>query len=129
MFSPDGKWLAYESNESGRFEVYVRSFPDAANRIQVSTAGGTWPVWALSGTHLYFRSLTGQMMASAVRGNGTLLFEPARELFDGSGYENQYSIASDGKRFLMMPVIPAESAPSQLRIVLNFLDELRQRVR
>ena len=129
MFSPDGKWLAYESNESGRFEVYVRSFPDAANRIQVSTAGGTWPVWAPSGSHLYLRSLTGQMMASAVRGNGTLLFEPARELFDGSGYENRYSIASDGKRFLMMPVIPAESAPSQLRIVLNFLDELRQRVR
>ena len=89
MFSPDGRWLAYESNESGRFEVYVRSFPDAANRIQVSTAGGAWPVWAPSGSHLILRSLTGQMMASAVRGNGTLLFETARELFDVSGYENR----------------------------------------
>jgi eukaryotic-like serine/threonine-protein kinase len=128
-FSPDGKWMAYQSNETGRFEVYVRSFPDAANRIQVSTAGGTWPVWAPSGSALYFRSMNGQQMASAVRGSDPLQFDAPSELFNASGYENHFGISADGKRFLMMPLIPAESAPSQLRIVLNFLEELRQRIR
>jgi hypothetical protein len=64
-FSPDGKWLAYQSNESGVFEVYVQSFPDGGRKWQISTEGGRWPQWARSGREIFYRNLNG-MMAAAV---------------------------------------------------------------
>jgi Tol biopolymer transport system component len=128
-FSPDGRWLVYQSNESGRFEVCVRSFPDGERKVQISTGGGINPTWAPSGRELYFRALDGKMLAAPVSTAGEFRSGPPRELFNAASYENDYRIAPDGKRFLMMSLIQSESSTTQIQLVLNFLDELRQRVR
>jgi eukaryotic-like serine/threonine-protein kinase len=129
VFSPDGRWLAYQSNESGRFEVYVRSLPDGGQTVRVSTDGGLVPAWSPTGRELFYRSTNGKMMAASVDAEGGLHAGKPRVLFDAIQYENQYGVAPDGKRFLMMPLIPTEQSPTQIHLVLNFLSELRQRVR
>jgi serine/threonine protein kinase/Tol biopolymer transport system component len=126
--SPDGQWLAYQSNDSGRFEVYARPFPDGGPAHQISTAGGVSPVWAADGT-LFYRSLSGRMMA--VRGQSPAAFGPetTRPLFDAGPYENFYGAAPDGKRLLMMKRVDLEQRPTVISLVQNFVAELRQRVK
>jgi Tol biopolymer transport system component len=128
-FSPDGHWIAYQSNESGRFEVYIRSFPDGERTLPVSVDGGIAPAWSRNGKDLYFRATNGRIMAVAV----TLSPEPQlgkpRPLFDGSRYENRFEVAPDGQRLLMMPMVDTEGSATQVHVVLNFLAELRQRLR
>jgi eukaryotic-like serine/threonine-protein kinase len=128
-FSPDGRWLAYQSNESGRFEVYVRSFPDGGQTIRVSTDGGLLPAWSLSGHEIFYRSTDGKMMMAAVVSTPAFQASRPRALFDATQYENQFGVAPDGRRLLMMPLIPNEQSPTQIHLVLNFIAELRQRVR
>jgi len=128
-FSSDGRWLAYESNESGRFEVYIRAFPDGGRTFQISTGGGANPIWAPSGRELYFRSLDGKMLAASIGPTGDPGPVPPRELFNAASYEAFCSIAPDGKRFLMMPLIQDETSATQIQLILNLLDDLRQRVR
>ena len=85
LVSPDGRWLVYESNSSGRFEVYVRPFPNAsAGPMQISTAGGTRPVWARNGQELFFVAPDGALMAVRVdaRGGTWSAGTPAK-LFEG----------------------------------------------
>ena len=79
-FSPDGRWVAYESNESGRNEIYVQTFPDPVRRTQVSTAGGATPIWRRDGAELYFRSPDDHLMAAriAVKGAGHRRRHPVR---------------------------------------------------
>jgi eukaryotic-like serine/threonine-protein kinase len=127
--SPDGRWLAYQSNESGRFEVYIRSFPSGDQTLQVSTSGGLAPVWSRKGTDLFYRSTDGSVMAVTVTLAPTLAVSTPRPLFDAQGYENAFDISPDDQRFLMMPVVPTEIAGGQIHLILNFLAELRQRVR
>jgi serine/threonine-protein kinase len=128
-FSPDGRWLAYDSNESGRFEVYVRAFPEGVRKWPVSTEGGIFPVWSPSGREIFYRSTSGMMMAAAVDGSSDFRVDRPRVLFDAAAYENTFGVSLDGKRFLMMPLIAPEAAPTQVHLVLNWLDELRQRVK
>jgi Tol biopolymer transport system component/predicted Ser/Thr protein kinase len=128
VFSPDGKWVAYQSNESGRFETYVCSFPACDRKSQVSTTGGMWPIWSPKPGELYFRSADGKLMAAAVRAGADLQVEKPRELFSVAPYEDMMSMAPDGKRFLAMQLSAPESA-TEIQFVFNFLDELRQRVR
>jgi serine/threonine-protein kinase len=129
VFSPDGRWVAYQSNESGRFEVYLRSFEDASQKVQVSTSGGIWPVWAPSGRDLLYRGTGGTVMAAAVvPGSGPRVDAP-RVLLDGSRYDNVFAIGPDGTRLLMMPLLVAEQSATQVHLVLDFLEELRQRLK
>lgn len=72
-FSPDGRWVACESNESGRSEIYVQTFPDLARKVQISTGGGTAPVWRGDGRELFFRSADDQLMAARIAPSGTQL--------------------------------------------------------
>jgi serine/threonine-protein kinase len=133
-FSPDGKWLAYTSNESGRDEVYVRPFPrtEAAPRL-ISVNGGLGPVWAPDGLTLYYRGASGELMA--VSTTLTPGFTAARPralfryagLFRPSGTAPAYDIHPDGRRFIM--VTEGERSPNeraQIKVVLNWFDELRQ---
>jgi Tol biopolymer transport system component len=128
-FSRDGRWIAYDSNESGRFEVYVRAFPEGVRKWAVSTAGGFLPAWSPSGREIYYRAVSGQMMAVTVEASTDFRAGPPRTLFDARGYESTYSISPDGKRFLMMPIRAPEGAPTQIHLIFNWLDELRQRVK
>ena len=122
-FSPDGKWIAYESDESGRLEIYVQSFMGAGNKWQVSTAGGSDVRWRSDGKELFFRSPNGQFVAVSIQldpkipavqtGAPTLLFSlPA-----GLGY-NGYGVTPDGQRFLIDTTIDPPLSP--INLILNW---------
>jgi Tol biopolymer transport system component len=103
VFSPDGKWVAYQSNESGEDEVYARPFQRIAARIQISTSGGIFPRWARNGELFYWQK--GRMMAVTVRPAGnTLAIGAPRVLFEMDSLSNvpSYDVAADGQRFLML---------------------------
>jgi Tol biopolymer transport system component len=124
-FSPDGKWVAYTSDESGRNEVYVQSFPDVHEKLQISLNGGATPRWAPSGGELYFLSIERRLMAVTINltqspkvGTPTALFDAAVDL--GT---NRYVPNHDGKRFLLSVDTP-ESVAAHLVVVVNFLDQL-----
>jgi Tol biopolymer transport system component len=129
MFSPDGRWLAYQSNESGRFEINVRSFPDGARTVQATTDGGLVPMWSSTGREIYYRGTDNLMKVVSVEISPEFHASKPRVLFDASKYENVFGVAPDGKRLLMMPLIPNEQSATQIHLVLNFLSELRQRVK
>ena len=119
-FSPDGRSIAYNSDESGRPEVYVRSFPDVGSRIQVSTAGGRRPIWSSDGAMLYYWQDTRLMSAKLAR-DPALRVVSRTPLFDGH-YELDYDVSRDGARFLM---IQSESVGGDLVVVPNWAAELR----
>jgi len=136
--SPDGRWIAYESNESGANEIYVRPFPAVdTGRWQVSTGGGTRPVWARSGRELFY--VVGadavRMMALPVQTGATFSAGTPRVLFEGryvatpdrSG--RTYDVSPDGQRFLMIKNAAVEVTTSLVPsfvFVLNWFDELRR---
>jgi Tol biopolymer transport system component len=126
-FSPDGRWIAYQSNESGRFEIYVRSYPDGETVRQVSTDGGVEPVWPSRGTDLLYRGTGGLMMAAAITLSPEFTVGKPRTLFDASRYEPAFDAPADGQRLLLMPLATNEQVPTQIHVVLNFLAELRAR--
>jgi serine/threonine-protein kinase len=134
-FSPDGRWLAYTSNESGRDEVYVRPFPrtEGVARL-VSIGGGSGPVWAPHGSTLYYRGADGNMMAVPVTLQPTFTSGRPRTLFRFagvyrmSGTATAYDIHPDGKRFIMVSERndAAATPRQQVNIVLNWFEELRR---
>jgi len=125
QFSPDGRWLAYESNESGRFEVYVRPFPQGDPKVAVSAEGGFSPMWSPRGGELFYLSSSNKMMAVTVTTGADFRAEKPRPLFDSSRYDVVYGVSPDARRFLIMPLNPAEAAPTRINLVLNWLTELR----
>jgi hypothetical protein len=129
-FAPDGRWLAYQSNETGGMQVYVVSYPDLSQKRPISTEGGTEPAWRAGGGELYYRNGT-RMMAVAIRTAPILEVGTPRELFRGSFEEDQtgdrsYDVMPDGQHFVMFESDPA-SAP-ELRIIRNWVAELRATV-
>jgi len=128
-FSPDGRWLAYVSNESGHNEVYVQSYPDHAGKLQISSDGGDEPVWSPNGRELFYRN-TGKMMAAEIVNQPTFKAGKARLLFEGH-YENlswepNYDVSPDGQKFLMLKSLD-NAPPNQINIVLNWYEELKRR--
>jgi len=130
--SPDGKWIAYQSNESGRDEVYVRSFPSVdAGRWQLSSSGGTRPVWARNGRELFYLDGTLRLVAVPVQtgvtfasGNPTTLFElPSTP----TATARTYDVAPDG-RFLVIkfPQNDKSSNAPTLNVVLDWTAELER---
>ena len=121
MLSPDGRWLAYQSNESGRYEIYVQPFPDGGRRLQVSMDNGVYPRWSPRGDELFFRSLSTRAGMSAASFDGRGHFAPARQLFELRRFESILDVAPDAARFLMMPAVTREAAPSQINIVSHWI--------
>jgi eukaryotic-like serine/threonine-protein kinase len=104
-FSPDGRWLAYMSNESGRPEVYVRTFPGSGGRWQISTASGLEPRWSPRGDELFYRSGTGGVYSVPINTRDGFVAGQPRLLFGGvhtGTNPRTYSIAADGARFLAL---------------------------
>jgi serine/threonine-protein kinase len=131
VFSPDGKWLAYVSNESGRDEVCVQAFPGPAKKIQISTQGGQEPRWSREGKELFYRS-GDSLMVVDVNLSPDLKAGPPRKLFDGKFMRTgtnpgiqQFDVAPGGRRFVMILNV-GEAGPSQIRVVQNWFSELRQ---
>lgn len=130
MLSPDGRLLAYTSDESGKDEVYVRTFPDpGGGRWQVSTGGGTEPLWSRDRRELFFRSMN-KIMSVTIEtepmfkvGNREVLFE---DVYEKTPWHTNYDIHPDNKRFVM--VKSPEKISTEMIVVLNWLEELRRLV-
>ena len=128
VFSPDGHWIAYESSETGQGEVYVQAFPAGGQKRQISTDGGTEPLWSLNGRELLYRS--GDRLMSAVMDASGQATSPPHMLFEGR-YERlpwgvrNFDVSPDGQRFLMVKS-KASGEPQRIVLVQNFLDELRR---
>jgi serine/threonine-protein kinase len=122
VFSPNGTWVAYVSNESGVNEVYVRAFPDAGAKVQISVGGGEEPAWSRSGKTLYYR--TGRrMMAVDITAQPEFTPGRARVLFEGMFYYNivpcrTYDVGTDG-RFVMVALPDAATSPRQITVKLH----------
>ena len=130
--SPDGRWLAYTSNEPGRIEVFVQPFPGPGGRSQISIDGGTEPVWSRDGRELFFLS-GDKMMAVQITtapiftaGTPQALFE-GRYLF-GPNSVAAYDVAADGQRFLRVQPMHPDPPVDQIQVVLNWTEELKRLV-
>lgn len=125
MISPDGQWLAYQSDESGRDEVYVQAFPKDRGKWPVSTGGGSTPVWARNGQQLFYRSSVG-MMVVGYKISGAV-FEPGvpRLWAATSDLGEWFDLSPDGKRFVTIASAPDDSPSTPVIFVLNFFDELK----
>jgi serine/threonine-protein kinase len=135
-FSPDGRWLAYGSNESGTFQVYVRAVPDNGGKWQISNTGGVDPVWSRSGRELFFLTEDTQVMVAGytVKGDSFLVDKPrvwsGNRLANLAGIAN-FDLAPDGKRIVaLMPVETPEAQQAQTHVIflLNFADELQRKL-
>jgi len=129
-FSPDGHWLAYVSNESGRDEVYVQPFPGPGGKWQISISGGTEPVWSHAGSEIFYRS-GDRMMAVRVASGRGFSAETPQVLFEGRFVptrrgEAAYDVSPDDRRFVMVQR-KLESVATHLNVVLNFSEELKRR--
>jgi Tol biopolymer transport system component len=135
-FSPDGKWLAYSSNESGRPEVYAMTFPGPGPTIQLSTDGGTDPVWRRDGRELYYRNGDQMMVVTIARGS-QMSFEKPAVLWDAhyaagvgsscgmSGPTSaNYDVSADGERFLMIEDKSDALECKMLHVVTNWSRQL-----
>jgi serine/threonine-protein kinase len=139
--SPDGRWLAYTSNESGKYEIYVRAFPETASgggKWEISNGGGTYPMWSRAGRELYFESLDARILVAAYTASGGSFAAQKPRVWSEKQLSNlvtvskNLDIAPDGKRFAV--ILPAEqpgpaSSGSRIRMIENFAEELRRRVR
>ncbi len=131
-FSPDGHFIAYASDESGRYEIFVRPYPGPGGKWQISTDGGTEPVWNPKGRELFYRS-GNKMMAVEVTTQVTFLAGKPKTLFEGSyvptprSFPN-YDVSPDGQRFLMLKANEQSQAPTQINVVQNWFEELKQKV-
>jgi eukaryotic-like serine/threonine-protein kinase len=135
--SPDGRWLVYQSNSAGRFEIYVRPFPNVGDgQWQVSSAGGVQPLWARSGRELFYLAPDGTLMTVPVEshdttwsaGTPTKLFTPS---YLTGGISRGYDVSPDGQRFLMIKEGGSSgqsAAPPQIVVVQHWTEELKARV-
>jgi len=140
IVSPDGRWLAYESNSAGRFEIYVRPFPNVgAGQWQVSNVGGVQPLWARTGRELFYLAPDGALLTVPVdprgttwsAGTATKLVEGRYYTDGGTNLSRQYDVSPDGQRFLLIKEgggADQTAASPQLIVVQHWTEELKRLV-
>jgi Tol biopolymer transport system component len=134
-FSPDGRWMAYDSNESGSYQVYVRAFPDKGGKWQISNSGGMYPLWSRNGHELFFRTEDNQIMVTGytVKGDSFVVDKSrvwSEKRIANIGLQANYDLAPDGKRIVaLMPAETVEGQKAQSHVIFleNFFDEVRRR--
>jgi serine/threonine-protein kinase len=134
MLSPDHRWLAYVSNESGRNEIYVRPYPGLEGQYKISIDGGNEPMWAPSGKELFYRE-DDKMMKVNIKPEPEFAAGTPEFLFEGRYLAQSphtpmalYDISPDGRYFLMIQEADEEAAPLQIHVVLNWEEELKRLV-
>jgi serine/threonine-protein kinase len=135
MFSPDGRWIAYASNESGRDEIYVRPFPGPGPRVLVSSNGGVLPTWSRARQELFYSTPDRQIMVSPYRIDGAIfradrpqVWAPTRYVQRGAAGFRSFDLHPDGERFALSAAPEAQPDAPRDRVVFvfNFFDELRR---
>jgi Tol biopolymer transport system component len=136
-FSPNGRWIAHDSNESGTLQVFVRAFPDRGGKWQVSSDGGSYPEWSQNGRELFFRTPNNRIAVASYRVSGDSFVadkprlwsvKPMTPTFNGG---LNYNPAPDGKRIVVFLPDKASEAPqvqNHVIFLMNFFDELRRKV-
>jgi serine/threonine-protein kinase len=135
-FSPDGRWIAYMSNESITTEVYVRPFPGPGGKWQISTGGGLFPQWSRNGKELFYRTNDSKIMVVSYTTSGDSFHADNPRLWSPGQFTNRgtslnYALHPDGKRFAVLKAGNAETAPppiNKVSFIFNFFDELRRKV-
>jgi dipeptidyl aminopeptidase/acylaminoacyl peptidase len=132
QFSPDGRWVAYASNETGNMEIYVSSFPNGNGKWQVSNAGGQEPRWRQDGKELFYLSAEGKVMAVAVKPGASFeanspvaLFQTHRRQPVSAQDFFSYDVSSDGHRFLILTKVN-DSNPAPPSVLLNWASEMEK---
>jgi serine/threonine-protein kinase len=128
-FSPDGRWVAYMTDESGRREICVQPFPGPSGKWMISTNGGESPRWARSGREIFFFA-GDEVMSADVETQPAFKAGTPRALFSAAGYlgYGNYDVAPDGQHFLMIKQEDLSTNPKELNVVLNWSEELERRV-
>jgi serine/threonine-protein kinase len=136
--SPDGRWLAYTSNESGTYQVYVRAYPDKGGKWQISNTGGSYPVWSSNGHELFFRGSDNRIMVAPYAAKADSFVPDKPRVWSDKQLANfgivgagTYDLAPDGKRIAaLMPAETPEAQQTQNHVVflMNFADELQRKV-
>ena len=130
VFSPDGRWIAYTSNEGGQLDVYVQPFPEPGTKSQVSRDGGSHPLWRSDGKELFYLAADGTMMAVAIGAARSLDAGVPHALFQTSASTlapNQaYAVTKDGRRFLVNVRSRESSAAAPLTVVLNWTTAIQK---
>jgi serine/threonine-protein kinase len=134
-FSPDGRWLAYNSNESGSLEVYVRAFPDNGTKVRVSNAGGSLPKWSPNGRELFYRTWDHRLMVASYKVvNGSFVADTPKvwssQLLGDTGVLPNFDVGADGERLAaLLPVTRSRDQQSQNHVtfLLNFSEVVRRR--
>jgi eukaryotic-like serine/threonine-protein kinase len=127
-FSPDGKWLAYDSNESGSFEIYVRPFPGPGGKWQISTGGGEYPTWSRNGKELFYRAADQKIMVATYTTQlDTFRTDKPRvwseeQLINLGG--SNFDLHPDGQRFVVLKAAPSETQAGKVVFITNFFDGL-----
>jgi hypothetical protein len=120
LLSPDSHWLAYESTETGITEVYVQTFPDKSVKWQVSSQGGSRPLWSRDGKELFYAAPGDKLMAVDVRGSARFEHGAPKFLFDVHTPSNAFfDIARDGKKFLIVNSLEPDTSPP-MTVVVNW---------
>jgi Tol biopolymer transport system component len=134
-FSPDGRWLAYHSNESGIYQVYVRPFPGPGGKWQISSLGGIIPKWSHNGKELFYRAADNKIMVATYSASGDSFHADKPQLwspsqFSDSGASFNFDLHPDGKRFAVLKSPGTEQIPAvnKVSFIFNFFDELRRKV-
>jgi hypothetical protein len=130
QLSQDERWLAYTSNESGQYQVYVQPYPSLDRKWQISAEGGTEPRWSPTGGELFFRN-GDRFMAVDVTTRGTFSAGIPHMLFQGRGVATPtnttgYDVSLDGQRFLMSQPVESDPPVTRIDLVFNWFDELRR---
>jgi serine/threonine-protein kinase len=123
--SPDGRWLAYSSDESGRDEVYVRPYPGPGGKWQVSTSGGHVPKWSRNGREIFYFS-SSRLMVAPVTTQPNFQAGPETALFYAGMYDNRYDVTPDGSFLMVKTADPSEY--NRIHVVLNWFEELKRLV-
>ncbi len=129
QFSPDGRWIAYESDESRRREIYVAPFPGPGGKRQISTAGGSYPRWRGDGKEIFYLAPYNKLMAAEVNGQGaTLEVGAVRALFEArrGGPGNVYDVTADGQRFLVNTAVEQKAPSAPITLVINWTADLKR---
>jgi serine/threonine-protein kinase len=118
-FSPDGRWIAYSSNDTGRPEIYVRTLAENSGRWPISTGGGSFVAWSPDGRRLYYAAPDGMWAVDVIEGHSFSVGRP-RKLFSMSGFLPDFDITPDGRQFVIVQLDVAP-APTQLHLAMNLL--------
>ena len=129
--SPDGRWMAYQSNETGRNEIYVRPFPAIDRRWTISTNGGERAVWSRNGRELFYVEPQGRLMAVRIEPGAEFSAGLPQLLFEGqfaAPAGRAYDVAEDGRFLMMKTVSESESPTASLIVVQNWTEDLKRLV-